>query len=292
MRTRLFAVGLILLTAAIGRSDQLLVAEFNARQITGLQLDGLGAHIFAGGLVSRPEGLTLDGLNNVYVSEWGSAAENDFSRITKISADGSTRSTLANQTSLLCQFVLRDTDILVPDFGSFIQRFDYSGTYLGNFAQPLGVSGPMGLAADSVGNIFVAGHSNGTVFKYDPTGQNHSTFLASGPVDGEMQFFGGNLYMARGNGVSEFDANAGLIHSFSVGSPVLGAAVDSSGFVYASVPSLGTIVKFAPDGTNLGTIATGLSDPQFLAIQSVPEPASVIAFAGLAIISVRRRRRQ
>ena len=72
-----------------------------------------------------------------------------------------------------------------------------------------------------------------------------------------------------------------------------GLAFDSSGDLYAAVGGNNTILKFTPGG--VGTVfadgTDGLSNPQFLAFTTLPEPTGIITGLFCLGLAVARRRR-
>ena len=86
-----------------------------------------------------------------------------------------------------------------------------------------GLSGPVGLAFDSSGNLFEADYNSGTIFKFTP--------------DGTKSPFASGL------------------------SNPTGLAFDSSGNLFEADQGSGTIFKFTPAGTK-STFASGLSAPK------------------------------
>ena len=68
----------------------------------------------------------------------------------------------------------------------------------------------------------------------------------------------------------------------------IGLAFDSAGDLYAANNTDGTIEKFTPDGH--GTVfATGLALPEYIAIDTTPEPATLSLLAVGALGLLRRR---
>ncbi len=107
---------------------------------------------------------------------------------------------------------------------------------------------PWGIAVDSTGNVFVADHATGVVYKLVPGsggGYTQTTFLRSGTLSGPAQVAidkKNNLYVAdRGNNRLVLVSPAGVPTTpfASVGAPT-GVAVDSNGNV--AVTSSGALI--------------------------------------------------
>ena len=129
-----------------------------------------------------------------------------------------------------------------------------------------GLSGPVGLAFDSSGNLFEADFSSSTIFKFTPDGTK-SPFASglSGPV-GLAFDSSGNLFVADYNSGTIFKFTpAGTKSTFASGlSNPAGLAFDSSGNLFEADQGSGTIFIFTPAGTK-STFASGLSAPSGLA---------------------------
>jgi sugar lactone lactonase YvrE len=136
------------------------------------------------------------------------------------------------------------------------------------------VFGPIGLAFDHSGNLFVANSLTSTIEKFTPGGIG--TVFASGPGVNNpagLAFDGaGNLFVANyGNGTVEKFTPGGVGSVFAnlpgaLNSPV-GLAVDSAGNLFVSETDANTIQKFTPGGAG-SLFASGLNGPQGLAFDS------------------------
>jgi sugar lactone lactonase YvrE len=137
---------------------------------------------------------------------------------------------------------------------NMIEKFTPSG--VGSIFADTGLDGPTGLAFDRAGNLFVTNQHGNYIEKYTPDGVG-THFAGPGPAP-------------------------------------LGMAFDSTGDLFVAYYPTNTIERFSSSGTDLGVFAnTGLSSPQFLAIQVVPEPSSIVlgAIGLLALAVVARPRR-
>ena len=135
-----------------------------------------------------------------------------------------------------------------------IQEFSPGGSLLQTISG--GLNNPAGLALDSAGNIFVANYNSGTISEFSSTGTSLGNFATglSNPTDVKFNS-AGNLY----------EADHGTTH----------------------------INEFNSSGTLINTLTTSdASQPQFLAIQAVPEPStlSLAGLGGFALVILLRRR--
>ena len=135
------------------------------------------------------------------------------------------------------------------------------------------LNGPIGLALDAQGNLFVSTNSN-TIEKFSPTGADLGTFAnASTGLNFPMGLAfdrNGNLYAANfAGGTVEKFTPAGVASVFANVISPTGLAFDANGNLY--VANFGnTIERFAPDGSALGTFASsGLNDPEGIAFDSL-----------------------
>lgn len=152
-----------------------------------------------------------------------------------------------------------------------IDKFDsVTGANLGVFASGLG--GPVGLAFDGTGNLFVSGYSNGTITKITSAGVA-STFATGLDRPYYMAFDStGNLFTANaGTGtsgsISKFTpGGASSVFAASISGYVNGLAFDGSGNLYASRHAAngsgGSILKYNSAGGSLGVFASGFDYSQ------------------------------
>ncbi len=164
----------------------------------------------------------------------------------------------------------RADTFIVPITGeSRITQFDESGA--GSFFTTAFVNGPIGVALDAQGNLYVSTNAN-RIEKFSPTGVDLGTFATVGlnfPM-GLAFDRAGNLYAANyaGNNVQKFTP-AGVGSVFAGVIRPTGLAFDAAGNLY--VANFGnTIEEFAPDGSFLGTFAnSGLNNPEGLVFDSL-----------------------
>jgi streptogramin lyase len=123
------------------------------------------------------------------------------------------------------------------------------------------VSIPSGLASDSSGNLYVSDHTNNTIVRFDPGG-NESVFASTLSLPGSLAIDGsGNLYALAGGGLEKFDSGGNEITNVALNIGfIYNIACDSSGNVYMSDNIYGRIFKYDSSGT-LSLFASGLGGP-------------------------------
>ncbi len=132
-----------------------------------------------------------------------------------------------------------------------------------------GFSGPLALAFDAQGNLYVANDDNGTITKVTPQGQ--SSVFASGISDPDSLAFDaqGNLYVAdytAGTITKVTPQGQSSLFASGLDTP-WGLAFDSQGNLYVANAGNGTITKVTPQGQS-STYASGFDFPNGLAFDS------------------------
>lgn len=139
-------------------------------------------------------------------------------------------------------------DLLVANntasFNESILRFSVTGECLGNFAQPPSRSGPVGLAFDPTGNLYVANHSNNSIHRYSRTGADLGVFATAGlnmPTGLAFNRLGQLVVCNYGDGSLSFFSptgtwlarvNTGLLHPLAL-------ALDACDNIFVSTPNIG-----------------------------------------------------
>lgn len=155
-----------------------------------------------------------------------------------------------------------------------ILRFSPTGECLGNFAVTSFRGGPVGLAFDPQGNLYVANHGNNTIHRYSPTGADLGIFASTGlnlptGVGFDRQgrlvvcnYGDGSLSLYSPTGTMLSRVATGLLHPIAL-------ALDSRDNIFISTPNIGVnsgVFRFSPDGTQRTLFATGVDlDPRGLA---------------------------
>ena len=171
---------------------------------------------------------------------------------------------------------LAQSGSVLVSFGSnTIREFSLTGEDLGIFAST-GLSGPLGLALDRFGNVYVANVGNGTIRKFSPTGEDLGIFASAGlhePI-GLAFDAAGNLFVSDifDNTIHKFSSagqDLGTIASLlGFGCPT-GLVVNRSGTLLVADQCSSVIRQFSLTGQGLGIFAsTGLSNPQGLAFDT------------------------
>ena len=176
-----------------------------------------------------------------------------------------------------------------------------------SFGPPGGFSGPMGVAIDqSTGDVYVTDQGNNRLDKFSASGEIQKAFGVEGhvelsgaapnqlTVDNYLGLDEGDVFVAGlANGVIyEIDEAGTQVTEVASGlaSPS-GVAVDAAGDFFVSLESTGTVAEFNSDwepinaagtvvGANQNTVASGLADPQTVAVSSTGEDLYVPTVSG------------
>jgi hypothetical protein len=241
---------------------------------------------------NSPRGLAFDAVGNLFVAY---PLQNTIEKFSPTGVDLGAFTTTGLDTPEGLAFDSLG-NLYVANLGNkTIRRFSSTGFDLGMFAST-GLTSPFGIAFDPVGNLYAANADTGNIEKFNQLGVG--SLFASGSSGGQFGLafdVAGNLYAATGSSVINKFTPAGVRSVFAATtSDPFGLAFDSSGNLYASLQSIDIIEKFSASGIDLGPFATtGLVHPNFIAIQSVPEPATFaigfLAAATLLVSSSRKR---
>jgi DNA-binding beta-propeller fold protein YncE len=230
-----------------------------------------------------PEGLTLDGSGNVFVTDTNSSTTSNDDRVVKYDASGTFKDVIAGPgtaagsvTNPADVTIAPSGDVYVVEAGNpagGLERVSYftsGGTYLGSWGAygtaPGSFKNPGGIATDSTGDVYVADTGNKRVQVFDATGTHLADWtLVTGPNDVAVDN-ADNVWVTAGNSVLEFDT-AGVQQGSFTAAGATGVTV-AGGSVWVS--STGNVVReFSPSGTLLSTIGAGqLSGPQAVAVRA------------------------
>jgi sugar lactone lactonase YvrE len=136
-----------------------------------------------------------------------------------------------------------------------------------------GLSGPLGTAVDSSGNLYIADTGHNRILKIAPNGTQTPVSVTgvtlSGPLAVALDALG-NLYAtdnASGGRVVKVPAGGGAATSFATVLTARGLTVDANGNVFVADEEDGTIVKITSGGVKT-TFETGLEDPVDVAVDA------------------------
>jgi sugar lactone lactonase YvrE len=133
-----------------------------------------------------------------------------------------------------------------------------------------GLEGPVGLAFNSAGNLFVTDEAGGTIYEYTPGGVQSTFYTGIGDPLALAFNSAGDLFVSSRNGyIYEFTqftpVGAGSKFASGVGFPY-GLAFNSAGDLFESDQFSGNIYKYTPGGVQ-SIFASGLN-PAGLAFNS------------------------
>jgi uncharacterized repeat protein (TIGR01451 family) len=175
-------------------------------------------------------------------------------------------------------------EILVAEFGTGeILRFDTFGLSLGTFAT--GLSGPRGLARDSVGNIYVVEETSGEVERFAADGTPTGTFASglSSPFDIAIDSAGDVYVTEPGSGeVERFDSAGTPSGPFLSGKAGVAGidVVNDLGTDYVGIAYPDNVEVFETDGTpHFAATTTGLLTPRDIRLDAIDSP-TVVDFDG------------
>jgi hypothetical protein len=94
-----------------------------------------------------------------------------------------------------------------------------------------GLNGPLGLAFDSAGNLFVASFG-GTILKFTPGGSRSTFAIGLNDPEGLAFDSAGNLFVSDGGSILEFSPNGALTIFASGFGRAVGLAFDSAGNLF------------------------------------------------------------
>ncbi len=273
-RARGFAlIAATLILAPPARADwALYVSSYGNNKIIKYNTNGV-ATVFAtngvNGVLSEPNGLAFDDLENLYVANAGN------NTIEKYDPQGNGTLFAASGGSAPngLAFDGHERLLVANSVGENIYRITNSSGQGSVFASGLAVlDEPQGMAFDNLGNLWVANPNGGWIEKFDPQGNGmkvYSTNLAS--ISCIVFDTAGNLYVDGGNQVVKFDTQGNRTTFASGGglSTAKGMAFDSAGNMYVASFGSSSIQKVDPQGhvTSFATAGSGLSTPTFLAIR-------------------------
>jgi hypothetical protein len=262
----------------------------------GITIVGATTPIVGGGTVGgAPWGMALDASGNLYFANSSTHSILMYSATTHLVSTFATATIGGNPYPYGIAFDSSGNLFAAYPGANRIEKFSSAGVDLGLFASTTNpayniVFSPTGqlLLADMNANSIVSYATNGT-----PT-----TFITThlGTPQGMGFDASGNLYVANqsGNNVTEFNSAGSFLGTFATVNTARDLAFDASGYMYAIVGNVYTLDKFAANGTSLGVFESPFSQPTFVIVSPIPEPAVTAAVAGIIVLLamlIRRSRR-
>jgi sugar lactone lactonase YvrE len=288
------------LTPAISGGSQVLIVSLGSQNTLDSIPSANSVNTFSSSRNLRdPQGLAFSLSGNLYAANFSNNTIEQFS----VSANGLTGTDsgtfattgLSGPTGLA--FDSSGNLYVANQTGNTIEKFASNGTGTTFVPATGGLSAPTGLAFDSLGNLYVTNSSANTVDRITPGGTVTTILPASSGLSSPVALAfdaAGNLYVSNATtsqilefaynpAQGTFSTTATVFVNESFLSGPAGLAFDSSGDLYVANSFTGQILEYSPTGSSLGTFATGLNDPGFLAFATViPEPHAL----GLLLISV------
>ena len=315
--------GSLCLIAPQCRADyDLLAADFNNNVIVRITQSG-SQSIFASTGIDAPIGLAVNQTTgNVYVVNNGASPADPLANtISEFSATGNLIQTFgaAQLNSPFGIAINAAGNLFVSTQGNNgtnttgqIQEFSSTGTFLGTFATLAKNSFPYGTTFDGGGNLYVSSFQNNNVIKFSSAGTILNTITSN--LDGPTGLSigpNGDLFVSNFGKVSpfvdkitEYTPSGSFVQTFAasnmgagVSGPIGLAFGNTTGDLYVANSFDGTIERFAPNGTDLGILATlpNSGSPYGIAFEPVPEPASLglmaLGMVGAMAYTHRRGRR-
>ncbi|HEY1922193.1 MAG TPA: PEP-CTERM sorting domain-containing protein [Tepidisphaeraceae bacterium] len=325
--TPLFALAALLATASVSMAD-LFVVDTDAvdrfDSSTGAIIQTNGNNTFA--TLSGATGITVGSDGLVYVADTDPGSDSNLSVTNRYNANtgakvGGAFIPFANDASQLsnAQGIAfgPDGNFYVADEGDNgpVKAFDSSGTFLTSYTTTGGNAEAVAFDPALPGDLFVATgstieeidlstHDDKIIVQGDSDTFSDAADLAFGP-DGKLYVLDISsaapkifTYNADGTGQAVFTDFSSPTFSPAVFQPA-DLAFGPDGLLYVSglseealTSQQGEILKLSDNGSTSDEFVTNLNAPGFLAFTTVPEPASLLLFAGSLILGGRRSRRK
>lgn len=251
-----------------------------------------------------PESVAVDPEGNVYIAdlpEHLGDPDSPEGRLVKVSADGLTQTTLADDLYDPWDVAVDADHVYVSDFttGGSVSVMDHDGGDREQLAT--GAVAPAGIALDPLGNLFVAD-------PYSFQGDNGTHSLIKVPASGEpvaldAEFGILDLWNVATTASGDLYTGGAFVDQVSrlvdgAGDPVpaggvgasYGIAVDAQGNVLVADPAVGQIDRFAPDGATLDPLGSAefalgeVIDPRYPDDLTYRGPYDVAVYAPAAQI--------
>ncbi|HTB20322.1 MAG TPA: BACON domain-containing carbohydrate-binding protein [Bryobacteraceae bacterium] len=217
--------------------------------------------------LSHPQGLAVDGSNNVYIADTANNAIKQWSPVTQATA------TLSSAQSSPAAVAVDGTgNVFIADSGNHaIEELSAANQQLSTLVSGLG--NPSGVAVDTQGNIYFSDAGNNTVNQWNTALQQLTTLAGSGlnhPAGVAVDAFG-NVYFADSgsNSIKEWTAANGLVTPLvatGLNNPT-GLAMDAQGNLYVADTGDNAIKEWNATTQQLTSlVTTGLNNPLGVAV--------------------------
>ena len=230
--------------------------------LLGSQVRAQQVNSLVSGLLDLPGAIAYDPSGNLYVVNGGN------STIVKVEPNGAA-SVFASGVNVAATALAIDKAgnlYVVDTTAGAVDRIAPDGTVSVYASVIPGLSLPLqALAFDGAGDLYV-GDQYGNITLVSPTGTDTTILTASGPISNIFALTvdsSGILYISCAIQTGPSASAAGIARLSPGGSPTIftlsdiyqALAIDSQGNVYGSRPFFGGIDEFAPDGTNIASLA-------------------------------------
>jgi DNA-binding beta-propeller fold protein YncE len=164
------------------------------------------------------------------------------------------------------------------DFHDRLLRYSSTGAFLGDLGVGAPLSGPVGLAVDRAGNLYVANMDDSKILRYSGSGSYLGIFASTGlyrPAGIAFDSDGTLVACNHDDGsVSRYSASGQLLSHVPTGlTGLLAIALDKNGNIYVSMSNTGPgtgVFRLAADGTGRTLFASGPTlDARGLAFDSM-----------------------
>ena len=184
--------------------------------------------------------------NNIFINQWGSHGDNDgqFEEPTGIAIDSLNDIYVSDMDFENCCNPLHHT----------VQKFMTNGTFITKWGGNGAFINPMGIALDSIGNVYVADQVHQRIAKFTSDGIFIKDWVSQiNPTDIVIDS-SDNVYVTEmfDSRIAKFSSDGILITKWNTGPISRGIAVDSSDNIWVTSANNGdtnyVVQKFTPDG--------------------------------------------
>jgi hypothetical protein len=230
--------------------------------------DGKLLHVFTTG-VSLPSSLAVDNQGDVYV---GNYVTDKFghSSVQEFGADGTLIRTFTGMTNVESVAVDSNGNVFVACLNGnlnggkgYVEEFSATGALLRVLTN--GISKPVSVAVDSVGDVFVSSYAGSSVREFSASGVLlHALGTDISSPMGVATDSSGDVFIASTNtdSVVEYAASGVLLRTLSNGfSNPASVATDSHGDVFVADSQQNTVSEFSASGILLVTLTSGIANP-------------------------------